>query len=89
MTKCLVCLEVNRYFLKLSDRLLSPFDFLPVFGADENFTIYIGSGKFVREFPRYLVYLEVTRYFLKLSDHLLSPFDFLPVFGADENFTSR
>ncbi|NEP78103.1 MAG: hypothetical protein F6K39_07880 [Okeania sp. SIO3B3] len=34
----LLYLEVSRYFLKLSDRLLSSLDFLPVFGADENFT---------------------------------------------------
>ncbi|NEQ40927.1 MAG: hypothetical protein F6K40_33815 [Okeania sp. SIO3I5] len=34
----LLFLEVSRDFLKLSDRLLSPLDFLPVFIRDENFT---------------------------------------------------
>ncbi|NET41127.1 hypothetical protein [Okeania sp. SIO2B3] len=62
LTKCLVCLEVSRYLLELSDRLLSSFDFLPVFLIDKNFTPiyrylkislpYIGSGKFVRDFSQ-------------------------------------
>ncbi|NEP78102.1 MAG: hypothetical protein F6K39_07875 [Okeania sp. SIO3B3] len=47
----LLYLEVSRYFLKLSDRLLSSLDFLRVFGADENFTpIY----RYLKTFQRLL-----------------------------------
>ncbi|MGD1716395.1 hypothetical protein [Dapis sp. BLCC M172] len=35
----LLFLEISRYFLKWSDRLNHPLNFLPVFVRDENFTL--------------------------------------------------
>ncbi|NES65389.1 MAG: hypothetical protein F6K24_09055 [Okeania sp. SIO2D1] len=37
-SRYLLFLEVSRYFLKWSDRLNPPLNFLPVFVRDENFT---------------------------------------------------